>query len=65
MKIAINGLGRIGRIFLRQVLENKDFEVVAVNDLGSKENLLYLLKNDTVYRKFNPPSKVLDKIKWL
>lgn len=65
MRIAINGLGRIGRIFLRQVLENNDFEVVAINDLGEKENLLYLLKNDTVYGKFDLPDKTLDKIKFL
>jgi glyceraldehyde 3-phosphate dehydrogenase len=52
MKIAINGFGRIGRIFFRQVCENPDIEVVAINDLSDKENLLYLLKNDSVYRKF-------------
>lgn len=43
-KIAINGFGRIGRLFFRQSLENKDFHVAAINDLGDLENLAYLLK---------------------
>jgi len=65
MKIAINGLGRIGRAFLRQILTNKnDLEVVAVNDLASKENLFYLLRHDSVYGKFDQLSE-LDKIKFL
>ncbi len=51
--IAINGFGRIGRIFFRQASENKDFNVVAINDLGSQDNLEYLLKYDSVYGKFN------------
>ena len=53
MKIAINGFGRIGRIFFRQTLEHPDIEVVAVNDLADKENLLYLLKHDSVYGKLS------------
>lgn len=52
MKIAINGFGRIGRIFFRQAIKNPDFEIVAVNDLADEKNLLYLLKYDSVYGKF-------------
>ena len=52
-KIAINGFGRIGRLFFRQIIEKPEFEVVAVNDLGSLENLEYLLKYDTVYGRFD------------
>lgn len=51
-KIAINGFGRIGRLFFRQIHEKPDFEVVAINDLGNPENLDYLLRHDTVYGKF-------------
>jgi glyceraldehyde 3-phosphate dehydrogenase len=51
IRVAINGLGRIGRAFLRQAEGRKELEVVAVNDLGSHENLAYLLKYDTVYGK--------------
>lgn len=50
-RIAINGFGRIGRAFVRQAWDNPALEVVAVNDLGSLENLAYLLKYDTVYGK--------------
>lgn len=48
-KIAINGFGRIGRLFFSHALGNKNFDVVAINDLGNVENLAYLLKYDTVY----------------
>lgn len=51
-KIAINGFGRIGRLFLRQILAQKNFEVVAINDLGDIENLAYLFKYDSVYRAY-------------
>ncbi|MBI1971569.1 MAG: type I glyceraldehyde-3-phosphate dehydrogenase, partial [Candidatus Wildermuthbacteria bacterium] len=51
--IAINGFGRIGRLFFRGISEKPEFRVVAVNDLGSVENLEYLLKYDTVYGKFD------------
>lgn len=49
-KVAINGFGRIGRLFLKQSFESKDFRVVAINDLGDLENLAYLLKYDSVYK---------------
>lgn len=51
IRVAINGFGRIGRAFVRQVWDRPDIEVVAVNDLGSAENLAYLLQFDTVYRR--------------
>ncbi len=51
MKIAINGLGRIGRAFLKLAVVRPEFEIVAVNDLGDIENLAYLLKYDSVYGK--------------
>lgn len=48
IRIAINGFGRIGRAFVRRSW-GRNVEIVAVNDLGSLENLAYLLKYDTVY----------------
>ncbi|MDO8408320.1 MAG: glyceraldehyde 3-phosphate dehydrogenase NAD-binding domain-containing protein [bacterium] len=48
VRVAINGFGRIGRAFARRSW-GRDIELVAVNDLGSLENLAYLLKYDTVY----------------
>ncbi|MSU74459.1 type I glyceraldehyde-3-phosphate dehydrogenase [Candidatus Kaiserbacteria bacterium] len=50
IRVAINGFGRIGRAFARRSY-GRDIEIVAVNDLGSLENLAYLLKYDTVYRR--------------
>jgi glyceraldehyde 3-phosphate dehydrogenase len=49
IKVGINGLGRIGRAFLRAAAKCPEIEVVAVNDLGEKENMEYLLKHDSVY----------------
>ena len=51
-RVAINGFGRIGRLFFRAAFENENIEVVAINDLGDVENLAYLLKYDTVYRRW-------------
>ena len=48
VRVAINGFGRIGRAFARRSF-GRGIDVVAVNDLGSLENLAYLLKYDTVY----------------
>lgn len=52
-RIAINGFGRIGRLFFRQALARPEFEIVAVNDLGDLANLAYLLKYDSVYRQWD------------
>ena len=49
VRVAVNGAGRIGRAFIKKALERKEIELVAVNDLGDKENIAYLLKYDTVY----------------
>ncbi len=48
-KVAINGLGRIGRAFVRASFNNPNIEIVAVNDLGNLENIAYLLSHDSVY----------------
>jgi glyceraldehyde 3-phosphate dehydrogenase len=49
MKIAINGMGRIGRAALKVILETPELELVAVNDIVSIENIVYLMKYDSVY----------------
>lgn len=51
-RIAINGFGRIGRLFFRQIFGAPGIEFVAINDLGNVENLAYLLKYDTVYGRY-------------
>jgi glyceraldehyde 3-phosphate dehydrogenase len=52
MRIAINGMGRIGRLLFRRLIESKDFELIAVNDIMNIDNLAYLLKYDSVYGTF-------------
>lgn len=52
-RIAINGLGRIGRAALKIILTKPELELVAVNDLVPPDNLAYLLKYDTVYGRFD------------
>jgi len=52
IKVGINGFGRIGRAFLKVAWDKPEIEIVAVNDLGSVENMAYLLKYDTVYREW-------------
>ena len=48
VRVGINGFGRIGRNFVRAVLEQgADIEVVAVNDLTSPETLAHLLRYDS------------------
>ncbi|OHA92046.1 MAG: type I glyceraldehyde-3-phosphate dehydrogenase [Candidatus Zambryskibacteria bacterium RIFCSPLOWO2_02_FULL_51_21] len=49
VRVAINGFGRIGRAFYKIASKRPEIEIVAVNDLGSKDNLEYLLKHDSVY----------------
>ena len=51
MRIAINGFGRIGRICFRTLLEKKDLEVVAINDVTDPATLAHLLKYDSVHGK--------------
>jgi glyceraldehyde 3-phosphate dehydrogenase len=57
-KVAINGLGRVGRAILRLVMDQPGLELVAVNDLAEVENLAYLLRFDTVYGRFAKPVTV-------
>lgn len=51
IRVAVNGLGRIGRTFLTLALKRPEIEVVAANDLGDIENIAYLLTYDSVYGK--------------
>ena len=51
-KIGINGFGRIGRLAFRIASQNKDIEVVGVNDLLEVDHLAYLLKYDSVHGKY-------------
>ncbi len=52
VKIGINGFGRIGRLVFRAASENKDIEVVGINDLVEVDYLAYMLKYDSTHGKF-------------
>ena len=51
VKVAINGLGRIGRCVARIIADRDDIDLVAVNASGSEEMLQYNLKYDSVHGK--------------
>ena len=53
VKVAINGFGRIGRLALRLMIENNEFEVVAINDLTDAKTLAHLFKYDSAQGRFN------------
>ena len=54
IRVAINGLGRIGRCVLRAIIEEnrRDIEVVAVNGPAAPEAHAHLLKYDSVHGTF-------------
>lgn len=60
MRVAINGFGRIGRIFFRLAFNKENFDIVAINDLSDIENLAYLLKYDSVYGQYDKNVEVKD-----
>jgi len=62
-KVAINGFGRIGRNIVRACYENgldKQFQIVAINDLGDANINAHLLKYDTAHGEFSEDVSVKD-----
>ena len=53
VKVTINGFGRIGRLALRLMIDNPEFEVVAINDLTDAKTLAHLFKYDSAQGRFN------------
>jgi glyceraldehyde 3-phosphate dehydrogenase len=51
-RVAINGFGRIGRVFLRNAISNDNIDIVAINDITDTATLAHLLKYDSVHRAF-------------
>jgi glyceraldehyde 3-phosphate dehydrogenase len=51
-KVAINGMGRIGRTALKIIFDTPELEMVAVNDIAPWDNLAYLLRYDTAYGRW-------------
>ncbi|MFZ4815299.1 MAG: type I glyceraldehyde-3-phosphate dehydrogenase [Phototrophicaceae bacterium] len=59
-KVAINGIGRIGRVALRAIMETPELELVGLNDLGDVENMAYLIKYDSIYGNYPDAVKAVD-----
>ncbi len=59
-RVAINGFGRIGRIFLRRALEKNNFDIIAINDLTDVKTLAHLFKYDSVHSRFAGSVEVKD-----
>lgn len=55
MKVAINGLGRIGRATLKLILDEPELELAGVNELETPDSVAYLLKYDSVYGRYGKP----------
>lgn len=53
IRVAINGFGRIGRLYLRIAINDPQIEIVAINDISDATTLGHLLKYDSVHRAFN------------
>src|SRR5262245_14938436 len=58
IRVAINGFGRIGRVYLRNAIQNPEIEIVAINDVANTETLAHLLRYDSVHRAFPGEVKV-------
>ena len=61
IRLGINGYGRIGRSLTRVLRKYEDIELVMINDLASSENLVHLLKYDTVHGQFPDEVKLVNK----
>ena len=62
-RVAINGFGRIGRLFFRAVYDNfwNDINIVSINDLFEPKYLAYVLRYDTVFGRFKGKVEVKEK----
>ena len=58
VKVAINGFGRIGRLAFRQMFNDKDYEIVAINDLTDPKMLAHLLKYDSTQGRYEYADEV-------
>ncbi len=60
-KILLNGAGRIGKAILKQLLENKDFEIIIINDINPYiENIVYSINYDSTYGKLDDKFQIIN-----
>ena len=59
IKVGINGMGRIGRMIVRSIIEsnNNKIEIKHINNRTNSENCSTLLKYDSIHGKFNADIK--------
>ena len=61
IKIVLNGAGRIGKSILKQLLNDENFQIVAINEINpSIENIVYSINYDSTYGKLNDKFKVIE-----
>ena len=55
IKVGINGMGRIGRMVIRAIIEsqNKNLEIKHINNRSNSEASCTLIKHDSIHGKFN------------
>lgn len=53
IRVAINGFGRIGRVFTRALENHPDINLIAINDLADTATLAHLIKYDSVHGRFH------------
>ncbi len=53
IRVFINGFGRIGRVSAKILSQEPDVEIVGINDLYDKEQMLHLFRYDTIYKEFD------------
>ncbi|MCD4795608.1 MAG: type I glyceraldehyde-3-phosphate dehydrogenase [Candidatus Cloacimonetes bacterium] len=58
--VAINGFGRIGRLVFRELFDQKDFNISAINDLTDAKTLAHLLKRDSVHGTYKYEVKTIE-----
>lgn len=61
-KVLINGIGRIGKAILKQLLSNDKFEIVAINEVNPYiENIVYSMNYDSTYGTYEDKFKIVDE----
>jgi len=61
MRIGINGLGRIGRLCLAELIGEPDFQLVAISDLSKAEAIAHLLKYDSIHGRMFEQVELIDQ----
>ena len=59
-RIAINGFGRIGRILFRELIKDRNIEIVAINASVEPDEIAYLIKYDSIHGEFDGVVKAKD-----